>query len=147
MSYYVIYDGAAYVALFDEDGVWYVSGIETPTLQEDEWNDEAGDRLLTVAEMKNKIITNAGLGAATHFDAPATVTEGWFVIFVCEVAQNIVIDPASSAEWYLNGTSLGATSSLSNTACTAGESVTCYSTEALNVFCESKYSDWVDADD
>jgi len=123
-----------------------VGAIETPTLQEDEWNDEAGDRLLTVAEMKNKIISNNGQGAL-HFDAPATVTEGWSVIFIIETAANVVIDPASSAEWYLNGTSIGATSSISNTLPTVGESIMCYSTEALNVFCESKYADWVDADD
>ena len=118
-----------------------ISSIETPTLQEDEWNDEADDRLLTVAELKNKIITNAGLSADTHFDMPV-VTEGWNVIFVIEAAYQVDVHPNDSAVYYLNGTVLGADEMISNSADTVAESMVCFSTEAGKVYCESNYSNF-----
>jgi len=118
-----------------------VGAIETPTLQEDEWNDEADDRLLTVAELKNKIISNAGLSADTHFDAPV-VTEGWNVIFIIEAAYQVDVHPNDSQTWYLNGTVMGADEMISNSADTVGESMACFSTEAGKVYCESKYANF-----
>ena len=130
-----------YRALRDRDANFYFATIETPTLQEDEWNDEAGDRLLTVAELKNKIISNAGLSADTHFDIPAEA-EGWFVTFIIEAAYQIDIHPNDSADWYLNGTVMGADEMISNSADTVGESITCFSTELGKVYCESKYANF-----
>ena len=140
-DYYVIYDGAAYIALFDEDGTFFMSTVALPTLQEDEWNDEAGARLLTVAELQNKIISNSGQGAL-HFDIPAEA-ENWNFIFIIETAANVAIHCNDSADWYLNGTVLAADRQIENEAPTVGESIACFSTEAGKVYCESKYADWV----
>lgn len=139
-AYYVIYDGSNYIALFDEDGDWYVSSIETPTLEEDELNDEAGDRLLTAVELKNKIISNAGFGADSHFDCPA-FSEGWNVIFIIEDAYQMDIHPNDSQNWYFNGTVLAADKMISNDDDTVGESIAIFSTETA-VYCESKYPNW-----
>jgi len=141
-DYFVLCTAAdTYVALFDIAGDFKVSSIETPTLQEDEWNDEADDRLLTVGELKNKIISNAGLSADTHFDAPV-VTEGWNVIFIIEAAYQVDVHPNDSQTWYLNGTVMGADEMISNSADTVGESMACFSTEAGKVYCESKYANF-----
>jgi len=146
VDYFVICTAAdTYIALWDIAGDFKFSSIATPTLQEDEWNDEADDRLLIQAELKNKIISNNGQGAL-HFDIPDDEsTEGWNVIFIIEAAANLIIHPNDSANWYLNGTVLAADRTISNTAATVGESIACFGTEAGKVYCESKYADFVSA--
>jgi hypothetical protein len=136
-------DPDVYVLKEDDAGVKYVSGVATPTLLAAELNDTSNPHDLIDAELKNKIISNAS--GVMHLDVLAEA-EGWNVLFHCGSTNNLVVDPTDSADWYLNGTSIGATSSISNTACTIGESMACYST-GTKVFCESKYSDFVDADD
>ena len=129
-----------YKIVDDYDGNVYFASIPLPTLEEDEWNDDTGDRLLTSDELQNKIISNSGESGATHFDHPAR-EENWNWIVTCEAAQNIVLDPNGTEQWYLNGTQLAAGENIQNTACTIGEDIACYSTED-NVYCKSSFSDW-----
>ena len=159
-----------YVALWDEDAVFYTASIAIPTLEEDEINDDTGPRLLTVIELKNKILSNAGLGANIEYDFPAQ-TEGWNFMAICETvlatdctaldvpwdcctasgvgancptAFDITLDPNGTESWFLNGTAVSAGGDyIANTTCAKGESIACISTEEA-VYCESKYTNWVE---
>ena len=142
-AYYVIYDGADYIPLFDEDGDRYVRSIETPTLESDQLNDTSDPHLLVVSELKNTILSNINSTGADEWDFPAR-TEGWFFVFVKEVDQNIALDPNGSENWYFRTdnsayTLNGAGTSIINT--TAGRSsITCFSTEDA-VYCTGD-SNW-----
>jgi len=130
-----------YVAIVDATGDWKFASISTPTLIAATLNDTSDPHTLIDREMKNKIISN--LSGAMHLDVLADAA-GWNVIFMVENAANYVVHPADSQTWYLNGTVLAADRTISNTAATIGESLTCFSTGTY-VFCESKYADWVSA--
>jgi hypothetical protein len=132
-----------WVAFLSVAGSLIVSGIDLPTLEEDELNDDTGDRLLTSAELKNKVISNGGLSANQNYDFPAR-EEGWNFIVVIEAAYDIILRPNGTEQWYLNGSQVSAGGDeIRNTADTVGESIACYSTERA-VYCESKYPNWVE---
>jgi hypothetical protein len=132
-----------WVAFLSSAGSLIVSGIDLPTLEEDELNDDTGDRLLTSSELKNKVISNGGLTALQNYDFPAR-EEGWNFIVVIEAAYDVILRPNGTEQWYLNGTQVSAGGDeIRNTADTVGESISCYSTERA-VYCESKYSNWVE---
>lgn len=140
-DYFVIYDGAAYILQYDEDGVKYASGINTPTLIAATLNDTSTPHTLIQAEMESKYISN--LSGAMHLDVLADAA-GWGVIFIVENAADYVVHPDDSQTWYLNGTVLAADRTISNTAATIGESLACISTGTY-VFCKSTDADWVSA--
>ena len=142
IPYWCIWNGSNCIAMMSNIGTLNVSAIATPTLLAAELDDAENPHTLIAGELMNKIISN--VSGVMHLDAPAE-SEGWNVIFHCGGTDNYVIDPTDSADWYLNGTSIGATSSISNTACTIGEDMTCYST-GTKVFCKTTDS-FVDLDD
>jgi len=142
IPYWCIWNGSNCIAMMSNIGTLNVSAIATPTLLAAELDDAENPHTLIAGELMNKIISN--VSGVMHLDPPAE-SEGWNVIFHCGGTDNYVIDPTDSADWYLNGTSIGATSSISNTACTIGEDMTCYST-GTKVFCKTTDS-FVDLDD
>lgn len=100
-NYYCIYDGADYVAIIDEDGDLFVSSVEVSTLEEDELNDDAGDRLLTLAEVRGPFISNKGVGAAFHLDFPAHASDDtWNACLIKEEDQNYTVDPNGTEQWW-----------------------------------------------
>lgn len=135
-AYYVVYDGASYIALFDEDGAWYVSSIDLPTLLAAQLNDTSSPHTLVESELKNKIISNSGAGAS-EWDFPAR-TEGWNVIFIKETDANMTLDPnGTETFWFRTDTSaytqMAAGEAIVNT--TAGKStITIFSTESA-IYC------------
>ena len=143
--YYLVYDGAAWVALFDEDGVWLVSSIYTTTLIAATLNDTTNDHAVISSEMKSKYISN--VSGAMHLDIVADEL-GWGTIFVIGSANDLDVHPADSRTWYLNGVAGAADQKIANTADTIGESMTCISTTltaGTGVLCESRYANfaWV----
>lgn len=130
-----------YVGFYTEDGELMVSSIGTPTLLAAELNDTSDPHTLIQREMEGKIISNAS--GAMHLDVLAAA-ENWSVIFHVGAANNYVIHPLDSANWYLNGTVLAADRTISNTAPTIGEDIACYSTGG-KVFCKSTFPDFVSA--
>lgn len=136
-NYYVVYDGANYIALWDEDGTFFISSIEVPTLLASELNDTSDPHDLTVSELKNKIITNSESTGEDEWDFPAR-TEGWNVIFIKEADQNMILDPNDSENWWFRTdtaayTQNGAGTSIKNI--TAGKStISIFSTES-GVYC------------
>jgi len=100
-NYYCIYDGADYKGIVDEDGNYLVSSICVPTYEEDELNDDTGDRLLTLAEIRGPFISNKGVGAAFHLDFPAHSSDDtWNVCLVKEEDQDFTVDPNSTEQWW-----------------------------------------------
>jgi len=97
---------------------------------------------LTVIQLWNQTLSNAGASGALEFDFPAR-TEGWNFIFVLEAVQNVTLDPNGSEQWYLNGDQLAAGEAIENTSPVIGESIFCYSTGS-NVFCESSSPNFVE---
>lgn len=149
VAYYVICTNdtpgsEVYTVLWDINGVLYSSSIATPTLEEDELDDTgdpgADGYDLTVGELKNKILSNAGMTAAMVYNCPAR-TEGWNFIVMIEAAYSVDICPNTGETWYLNGTAMTASECIVNDGATAGESMACFSTETA-VYCESKYSNF-----
>lgn len=141
-NYYVIYDGASYIAIFDEDGTFFISSIAVPTLEGDELNDTSSPHTLIERELKSTKLSNAGAGAPKTYTMPEHTTQDtWNLIVVCEDAQNIIIDPHANDTYTLNGTAAAQDENILNEACTAGESIAIYSTE-VGVYLESKYADW-----
>ena len=144
-DYFVICTAAGspgtYSGFIKADGKLMVSSITTPTLLAAELNDTSDPHTLIQREMEGKIISNAS--AAMHLDVLAEA-EGWSVIFHVGAANNFVVHPNDSADWYLNGTVLAADRTISNTAPTIGEDLACYSTGG-KVFCKSTFADWVSA--
>jgi len=136
-NYYCIYDGAAYKAIVDEDGRILLSSIELPTLKASELNDTSDPHLLTTVELLNKTITNSESTGADEWDFPA-LSEGWNLIFIKEVDQDVTLDPNGSENWWFRTdnsayTQNGAGTSIINT--TAGRStITIFSTET-GVYC------------
>ena len=123
-----------YVAIMDENGSLFTASIGVPTLEEDELNDNAGDRLLTVAELKGKKISNKGVGAAFHLDFPVHGTDDtWNVNIIKEEDQNYTLDPNGSEQWWFKNdnsafSQLAAGENIVNT--TNGRSILCiFSTE------------------
>ena len=142
VNYYLVYDGAAWVALFDEDGVWLVSSIYTTTLIATTLNDTTNPHDVTSAEMKSKYISN--VSGAMHLDIVADEL-GWGTIFIIGSANDLVVHPADSQTWYLNGVAGAADQQIANTADTIGESMTCISTTltaGTGVLCESRYANF-----
>ena len=141
-NYYCIYDGASYIAMWDEDGTFFFSSIAVPTLEGDELNDASSPHTLIEAELKNTKLSNAGAGAPKTYTMPEHTTQDtWNLIILCEDAQNIIIDPHANDTYTLNGTAAAQDENIVNEACTAGESIAIYSTE-VGVYLESKYPDW-----
>ena len=147
VDYFVICTAAdTYIPLFDIAGIWYVSSIGMPTLEENELSDSASTPTftLTEAELKNKKISNAGSGGTRTYQMPEhTTQDDWNLMFICEDAQNMNISPHANDAYTLNGLAAAAGEDIVNEACTAGESIILYSTE-VGVFLESKYTDWVE---
>jgi hypothetical protein len=119
-----------------------IKSIGLVTLETDELTDTSSPHGLVSTELMNTILSNANATGAIEYDAPARA-ENWNFVVVCEEAQNIVVDPNGTEQWYLNGSQLAAGENIQNTACTKSESMACFSTEE-EVYCESKYSDWAE---
>lgn len=116
--------------------------IDMPTLDIAELDDGTEPYTPTNAELQGTTLTNYGETSTTTYDFSARV-EGWHFIVICEQnpAQDIILNPSGTEQWWLNGTQMDAGENVVNLTCTAGESVFCFSTEQ-NVFCESKYTNW-----
>jgi len=116
-----------------------IKSVEVPTLAPSELNDPTSAHVLTVAELKGTVLSNIGAGA-TEYDFPAR-TEGWNFIYVVEAAQNVVLDPNGTEQWYLNGAQMAAGENVVNLAADIGDTLTVFST-GTSVFCTSNDADW-----
>ena len=134
-------DPGTWVALVGVDGTWYTD-IPLYVEQGATLEDTSSPHELTASEMMNTVISNADATGAEEYDAPAYSSgAGWNVIFICEEAQNMIVDPNGTEQWYLNGTQGTAGQNIGNTACTKGESMTCIG-GIDTVYCKSGDSDW-----
>lgn len=142
VPYYVVYDGASYIAMWDVDGNYLLSSIEIGVYEASDLDDTSDPHTLLAKECKNTILSNGDSVGADEWDFPARTT-GWSFIFIIEAAQNVRLDPNGAEQWYLNGTQMAAGEAIVNEAPTIGEEIGCYSTQR-DVYCSSKYSDWAE---
>jgi hypothetical protein len=130
----------AWKSLITLEGDWAIRAIPLIEWLTSTLTDTTSPHDLVAAELKGTVLTNSGAGASTTYNFPAR-TVGWNFIVQVEAAQNIVLNPNGTEQWYLNGTQMAAGENIQNAAPTVGESITCFSTTAA-VYCESKYTDW-----
>ena len=113
----------------DEDGNFFISSISVPTYEEDELNDNAGDRLLTLEEIRGPFLSNKGVVAAYHLDFPAHSSDDtWNVCLIKEEDQNFTVDPNGTEQWWFRNSNsafsqLAAGENIVNT--TNGRSMLC----------------------
>lgn len=99
INYYNIYDGANYIANFDEDGALHANSFELTTLKASELNDTSDPHTLTEVELKTKILTNSESTGADEWDFPAR-GEGWSFKFTKEADYDVALDPNSTENYW-----------------------------------------------
>ena len=155
-AYYCIYDGADYIALFDEDGGWYIGSIELPSYShyatgDAVYSDTSTPHVLTAAELKGSIITNCGASGDTVYTMPDTEFGMNFMVVTCHttVSRQMNIDPHTDEQLWLNGTQMDANENIVNAADTKGQVMSCWSMESgdgtYELFCKSDDSNWAQA--
>lgn len=152
-NYYCIYDGAAYIAIMDEDGTFFISSIELPSFShfatgDAAYSDNATPHVLTLEEMKGSIITNAGASQDKVYTCQAAAFGVNFMMMVI-TAYQVDLEPASGETLWLNGTQMAADEHIQNTADTKGDIMSCWSVESgdgtYEIFCKSDNANWVEA--
>jgi hypothetical protein len=91
-NYWVIYDGANYIGIIDEDGVWLIESIALTPITFNESVEPSTDNL-TAAQLSRGFVNNYGQAAAATLTLPAAAEGLTFVAIVgTKVAQDWIFD-------------------------------------------------------
>jgi len=152
-DYYVVYTGSEYRAFLKGDGSIPVSSVELPSYAhwataDAKYNDTSTPHVLTVEEVKNGLITNAGAAEDKVYTFPAAEM-GFNGMGMVVAAYQMDFEPHSGEAFWLNGTQMAVDEHIQNTADTKGDVISFWSVETgdgtYEIFFKSDNSNWVEA--
>lgn len=154
-SYYCICTNATapeYIALL-EGGNLKIASIELPSYThfatgDAVYDDNTTAHVLTVQEMKNSIITNAGASEDKVYTCPAAEF-GMNGMGMVIAAYQMDFEPDGNETLWLNGVQMAAGEHIQNTADTKGDVIAFWSVESgdgtYEIFFKSDNANWVEA--